>query len=284
MQNIQEINFKKLYDATKQRITYETKPIKKLLFYNYINDDINTLIVDCRNTPINYPSINTSDNKVAKIAYRIIFIVRDNANIKTDSELESARNYLRDHDELTLGIFTIFETNYKEFIVDYPFMSDVNYSSISNYCNFHLPICVLNKIIYVGGFINSKNKKNLSLLGIKTVVSIMGENDKELSDMFGENYRNFENDESIHDEVEFTDITDFIMEQISKNQTPVLVYCFSGKSSSLAAIAAFLMVFKKWPLQFAVGYVLKLSPSLDMPSWLFTQLARWDSNKQENKK
>ncbi|MCQ2816509.1 MAG: hypothetical protein MJ252_04495 [archaeon] len=269
-----EINIKKMYALEKQRLTYDSKPIKKMLLFNYINDEIYTTIFDCRGNTFNIPN-----NNKTKEGLRLILILKDNTSLKKDSNLEAVRQYIKDHDEINQGLFHIFESNFKEFISDYNFFENI---PNMNYKEYHLPLCALNGILYIGGYINSKNKKNLSLLKPKTIISLMNQNDKELSEMFGDNYRNFEYEESSHDEVQFTDIVDFIIEQINKKDTPILLYCFTGRTASLAATSAFLMKYKNWPLQFAVGYVLKLSPVLDIPSWLFTQLQRWDSKSKND--
>ena len=274
MNTYEAINMKDIYKNTKQRIYLEVKPIKKLLLYNYINDDILSMIIDCRNLEsIQIPEIPNQN----RLSLRLIIIIDEKVDLKIEPKLETLRKYITEHDEINKGLFQITSTNYSEFIKDYSYLYSTNFTSINN---FHLPLCLLNGIIYFGGFINSKNKKNLSLLKPKTVVSFMKEDDKDLLEMFGNiNYRNFVNDESAHDELEFNEINDYLLEQINNKQIPILCFCFSGKSVCLAAMAAFLMKFKNWPLQFAVGYILKLSPCLDLPSWLFTQLQRWDIKK-----
>ena len=73
------------------------------------------------------------------------------------------------------------------------------------------------------------------------------------------------------------------MKQIYNKQTPVLIYCFSGKTSSLAAAISVIMKFKKWPLELSMGYVMKLSPTIEIPSWLYTQLMRYKENMEINK-
>jgi len=146
-----------------------------------------------------------------------------------------------------------------------------------------LPLCAINDILYIGGFINSKNRQTLALLKIKTIVSLMKEPDKELTTTFGDNYRNFKHEEAKHDEIEFGDISDYVMEQIKNKNIPILMYCFSGKTSSLAAAVAVIMKYKKWPLELSLGYVMKLSPTIEIPSWLYMQLMRYIEIEQINK-
>ena len=112
----------------------------------------------------------------------------------------------------------------------------------------------------------------------------MKEPDKELTQVFGDNYRNFNHEEANHDEIEFGDLSDFAMEQIYHKQTPILLYCFSGKTSSLAAAVPIIMKIKNWPLELSMGYVMNLSPTIDIPSWLYTQLLRYKEALENNKK
>ena len=147
-----------------------------------------------------------------------------------------------------------------------------------------LPLCAINDILYIGGFINSKNKQTIQLLKIRTIVSLMKESDNELSKAFGDNYRNFRHEEVNHDEIEYGELSDYIMKQISNKQIPVLIYCFSGKTSSLAAAVPVIMKYKKWPLELSMGYIMKLSPTIEIPSWLYTQLMRYRETEEINKK
>ena len=57
------------------------------------------------------------------------------------------------------------------------------------------------------------------------------------------------------------------------------MYCLSGKSGSIATATAFIMKYKKWSFEFSVGYMMKLSPMIELPSWLFTQLQRINVDK-----
>ena len=107
--------------------------------------------------------------------------------------------------------------------------------------------------------------------------------DKDLAANFGENYRNFKHEEAKHDEIEFADLSDYVMEQINNKKIPVLIYCFSGKTSSVAAAVSVVMKYKKWPLELSLGYVMKLSPTIEIPPWLYMQLMRYRETEQINK-
>lgn len=145
-----------------------------------------------------------------------------------------------------------------------------------------LPLCAINDILYIGNFINSKNKQSLSLLKVKTIISLMKEPDKELAETFLDNYRNFKYEEINHDELEFQDIIDYIAKQINDKQTPILLYDFAGKCAAPAVAAIYLMESKKWSLDLSMGYILKLSPNFDFPSWIYMQLQRFTEIKKHN--
>jgi protein tyrosine phosphatase (PTP) superfamily phosphohydrolase (DUF442 family) len=248
--------------------TLDSKRIKKMLFYNYINDPIESIIFDCRyNFNIKaFPNIPNNS--------RLILILKDNEDLKTSQNLEPIREKIKVNENIS-ALFHIFNADYNDALNTYPFLFMKN--------RIDLPLCAINDILYIGGFINSKNRQTLALLKIKTIVSLMKEPDKELTTTFGDNYRNFKHEEAKHDEIEFGDISDYVMEQIKNKNIPVLMYCFSGKTSSLAAAVAVIMKYKKWPLELSLGYVMKLSPTIEIPSWLYMQLMRYIEIEQINK-
>ena len=263
------INYQELYKSMKIVHTLDSKRIKKMLLYNYINDSIESIIFDCRNKNNlkNFPNIPNNS--------RLILILNDNEDIKTSKDLEQVRDKIRNNDQIS-GLFHIFNIDYKDTMKTYPFLFMKN--------RIDLPLCAINDILYIGGFINSKNKQTMQLLRIKTIISLMKEPDKELTQAFGDNYRNFKHEEVNHDEIEYGDLSDYAIKQINNKQTPVLIYCFSGKTSSLAAAVPIIMKFKKWPLELSLGYVMKLSPTIEIAPWLYTQLMRYRETEEINKK
>ena len=263
------INYQELYKSMKIVHTLDSKRIKKMLLYNYINDSIESIIFDCRNKNNlkNFPNIPNNS--------RLILILNDNEDIKTSKDLEQVRDKIRNNDQIS-GLFHIFNIDYNDTMKTYPFLFMKN--------RIDLPLCAINDILYIGGFINSKNKQTMQLLRIKTIISLMKEPDKELTQAFGDNYRNFKHEEVNHDEIEYGDLSDYALKQINNKQTPVLIYCFSGKTSSLAAAVPIIMKFKKWPLELSLGYVMKLSPTIEIAPWLYTQLMRYRETEEINKK
>ena len=262
------INYQNLYKSMKIIQTLDSKRIKKMLFYNYINDSIESIIFDCRNN-FNIQSFPNIPNNS-----RLILILNDKDDIKTSPNLESIREKIKSNEHIS-GLFHIFNIDYNDTLKTYPFLFMKN--------RIDLPLCAINDILYIGGFINSKNKQTLELLKIQTIVSLMKEPDKELTAKFGDNYRNFKHEEAKHDEIEYGDLSDFVIEQINNKNIPVLLYCFSGKTSSLGAAVAIIMKYKKWPLELSLGYIMKLSPTIEIPSWLYMQLMRYNEIEQINK-
>ena len=254
------INYQELYKSMKMVHSLDSKRIKKMLLYNYVNDSINSIIFDCRDIKNlqNFPNIPNNS--------RLILILKDNEDLKTSKDLAEIRDKIRTNEQIS-GLFHIFNNDYNDTLKSYPFLFMKN--------RIDLPLCAIPDILYIGGFINSKNKQTIQLLKIKTIVSLMKEPDKELTQAFGDNYRNFRHEEANHDEIEFGELSDYIMKQISNKQTPVLLYCFSGKTSSIAGAVSVIMKFKKWPLELSLGYAMKLSPTIEVPSWLYMQLMRY---------
>ena len=262
------INYQNLYKSMKVVQTLDSKRIKKMLFYNYINDPIESIIFDCRyNFNIKaFPNIPNNS--------RLILILKDNGDLKTSRNLEPIREKIKVNENIS-ALFHIFNADYNDALKSYPFLFMKN--------RIDLPLCAINDILYIGVFINSKNKQTLELLKIKTMISLMKEPDKELTTKFGDNYRNFKHEEGKHDEIEFGELSDYVMEQIKNKNVPVLIYCFSGKTSSLAAAVSVIMKYKKWPMELSLGYVMKLSPTIEIPSWLYMQLLRYVEIEQINK-
>jgi hypothetical protein len=254
------INYQELYKSMKMVHTLDSKRIKKMLLYNYVNDSINSIIFDCRDIKNlqNFPNIPNNS--------RLILILKDNEDLKTSKDLTEIRDKIRSNEQIS-GLFHIFNNDYNDTLKSYPFLFMKN--------RIDLPLCAIPDTLYIGGFINSKNKQTIQLLKIKTIVSLMKEPDKELTQAFGDNYRNFRHEEANHDEIEFGELSDYIMKQISNKQVPVLLYCFSGKTSSIAGAVSVIMKFKKWPLELSLGYAMKLSPTIEVPSWLYMQLMRY---------
>ena len=261
------INYQELYKAMKNVRSLDSKQIKKMLLYNYVNDSINSVIFDCRNRNnlLYFPNIPNNS--------RLILILRDYEDLKTSYDLIAVRERIRSNQQIS-ELFHIYNNDFIDALKSYPFLFMKN--------RINLPLCVIPDVLYIGGFINSKNQQTIQCLKIKTIVSLMKEPDKELSQVFGDNYRNFRHQEVNHDEIEFGDLSDYVMEQIYNKLFPILIYCFSGKTSSVAAAVPIIMKYKKWSFELSLGYLLKLSPTIQIPSWLYMQLMRYVENSKIN--
>ena len=84
--------------------------------------------------------------------------------------------------------------------------------------------------------------------------------------------------------IEYNEIYEYINKQINNKNIPILIYCFSGQSASIAVACVFLMKYKKWSIEFSIGYMMKISPIINIPSWLFTQLQRFQENEKIKEK
>lgn len=275
------IEFKEMYRNTKKRMSLESKPIKRMLLYNYLNDGISTLIIDCRSKTENKllsSQILDSKYKVEDNS-RVIVILSDTDELLFTKQLTNLREYIKNEDKITNGLFTMKEIDYNDFL-----KSNQYYLTEKSLYERKLPLCVINDKLYMGSFISSKNKVNLGLLGIKSIISLMAEDDKDFAQYFGDHYRNFKHEEVNHDEIDFNSIIEFMVKEIdeSEGNTPMLIYCFSGQSVSIAVCAAYIMASKKWSFEFSIGYMMKLSPQIKIPPWLFSQLQRLKFN--ENNK
>jgi hypothetical protein len=192
---------------------------------------------------------------------------------------------IKKDDRIEKGIFVIHYTNYKEFINNYPFflVNDKTELITKQLASTSFPLLVLDNFIYFGNFLNSKNLYQLKSLGINSILSLLVEEDKELKKMFN-NYNFLRIDEENHAEVDFIEAIDLLDAEREMNKVPILLYCFSGQSVSIAICIAYLMKYKKWSLEFSTGYMMKLCPNFKVPSWLYTQLLRLNIKKLHEKK
>jgi protein tyrosine phosphatase (PTP) superfamily phosphohydrolase (DUF442 family) len=285
--NIDSIDMKKLIQRNKKRLNLETKQIKKLVFYNYLNDGKPNLIIDCRKcAEENYTkdggylreshNINKFNPKeiLLKQDTRLILILDNPTDLKESSALENIRTFIKDCDFID-GIYTIIHDDFRNFISKNPcFIINESSENIKvQLASTSFPLQVLDGQLYVGNFLNSKNLMQLKELGIRSIISLLKEEDKELSKMFSNVYH-IETDEVGHGEIDFNEAIDIIEGEIKRTNVPVLVYCFSGQTLSLALCIAYLMKTKKWALEFATAFMMKVHPNLKIPTWLYTQLQR----------
>lgn len=331
-----------LYKQVKMRMDLQTKSIKTISFYNFLNDGINNLIINCINNKANSDEenswlINSEDlsnfsfsnfNLENQYKFRLILIVENNFNIKADikdietlntisektensqknteenlkendpyeiylKNLRNLRNFIKENNNI-LSIYTINEDNFNTFKAKYPVFflketsgktSPKNSEKISKEisANFQkdkilasstFPLLIIDNLLYLGNYLNSKNKSQINALGIKSIISLLKEKDYVLKENF-KDYFFFESDEINHGNMEFQEILEIVERQIKEKQVPILVYCFSGQTMSVAACIVILMKIKKWSLMLATAYMMKIIPDLKIPAWLNFQLNKF---------
>lgn len=284
-----------LYKLVKMRMDIEHKSIKFHNFYNFLNDGVSNLIIDCRTSQDDEYSkqgrklVNSYDLKIFSFDdykeqksshfIRLILIIDDKCDIKTDTALENLRSFIKDYNNIN-SIYTIFNENFINFQAKFSFYFLNEYSAIEldkTIANSNFPLMILDNTVFLGNYLNSKNKFQLELLGIKTIISLLKEKDDLLESNF-DNYNFFESDEPNHGTIDFLEIVDCAIENINQNNSPILVYCFSGQTISIAVCIALLMKYKNWSLMLSTAYMMKIIPEFKIPPWLYSQLNKFSTN------
>lgn len=295
---MEAIDYEKMYKNMRSRASLESKAIKKMMFYNYLNDNIPSVVIDCRK---DYEQNKKIENGVLinsfhisnfsalgvtiKSGFRLILILEDTQDLKTSEELEKIRLYIKEEDKIEKGVYFIKNANYQDFCENFKcFLIYDNSDTFQiNLARTKFPYLILDNLIYIGNFFNSKNLHQMKCLKINSVICLLKEEDTELKKMLP-NFNFVSVDEENHSEIDFHEILDIIESEISSNKNPILIYCFSGQTVSLAVGIAFLMKSKKFSLEFATAYMMKICSDLKIPTWLYTQLQRLDLKKiKENK-
>lgn len=275
-----------LYKQVKMRMELQSKPIKIHNFYNFLNDGLQNLIINCRkNTDEkeklinseemnNFSFENFNDSKL-NYKFRLILIIENECDIKTEESLEGIRNFIKTNNNI-ISIFTINDEYFNKFKIKFPvFFLGENSKEIDKIiASSTFPLLILDDILYLGNFLNSKNICQINSLGIKSIISLLKEKDEVLEENF-KGYFFFESDEVNHGNLEFQEIIEKIENQINEKQTPILIYCFSGQTLSVAACIVILMKIKKWSLMLATAYMMKIIPDLKIPAWLNFQLNKF---------
>ena len=265
---IETIDFNNMLKETKKRISLDYKQIKKMSLYNFLNDNVRNIIIDCRseyeskqnieggklrdsfNIDLNLTGYESKENS------RLILIIDNEKNLKTDEDLSVIRKFIENEEKIEKGIFVIFDSDYQKFVKDFDFflLNDDSNDLKLQLSKTNFPLMILDNLLYTGNFLNSKNFHQINNLRIGSIISLLNEEDIELKKNFKNSYF-IEANEQTHSEIDFLDIIDSIEIEIEKKNTPILIYCFSGQSISLAVCIAFLMKSKKWSIEFATGFI-----------------------------
>jgi hypothetical protein len=289
---MEALEFKNLLEKSKQRYALETKQIKRMALYNYLNDNIPTTVIDCRRLDLenislirdSYHSKNFPFNNIKfKSGIRLILVLEEDHDLKISEELESLRTYIKNEDMIEKGIFEIKNNDFQKFISEFKCFLVNNKSDelTINLARTSFPLMVLDNFLYVGNFMNSKNIYQLKVLNFGSIISLLKTEDSDLKKLFN-NYNFFEVDEEKHSEIDFNEIIELIESEKQNQKGPVLIYCFSGQSVSLAVCIAYLTKYKKWSLEFSTAYMMKIFPNLKIQAWLYTQLLRTNFKSKES--
>ena len=290
---IDTIDYKNLLAETKKRMSLEQKQIKKMSLYNFLNDNISNLIIDCRieceskqlqeggKIRDSFSINNIPDTNEIKKGSRLILILDDEMNLKDDESLAIVRKFVESEDKIEKGIFVIKNSDYQNFVKDFDFLLlNENSDELKlQIARTSFPLMILDNLLYTGNFLNSKNLHQINFLKIGIIISLMNEEDPELKKQF-QNYHFIETNEISHAEIDFVEILELMDSERERENKPILVYCFSGQSISISLCIAYLMKSKKWSLEFATGYMMKICPNFKIPAWLYTQLQRIDLKKK----
>ena len=204
-------------------------------------------------------------------------------NLKIDKNLEELRLFIKNSQEIK-EIFSIresfnnFQSKFRFF-----FLKRDSSTSLKQIASVTYPSMIVDNILFCGSFFNSRNYSQIQLLGIKSIIGLMKENDEQIKKHF-DNYNFFEVDEANHSEIEISDIISLIESEIEIGKTPILLYCFSGQTCSLVVAIAYLMKTKKWNINFATAYIMKICNIRNFPGWLYTQLNRINFKDSSEKK
>ena len=119
---MEAIDYEKMYKNMRSRASLESKAIKKMMFYNYLNDNIPSVVIDCRK---DYEQNKKIENGVLglinsfhisnfsalgvtiKSGFRLILILEDTQDLKTSEELEKIRLYIKEEDKIEKGVYFI---------------------------------------------------------------------------------------------------------------------------------------------------------------------------------
>lgn len=141
------------------------------------------------------------------------------------------------------------------------------------------PLCLIDGILFCGNFMQASNINQLKALNIKSIIGLT-QIDNRLKEEFEINQAMgvisfFPIKEELKQEIEFSEIYKQFQLELDENAYPVLIYCFSGKTISIAVCIAVLMKYKNLNLIAATAIVMKAFPEMNIPVWLYSQLQRW---------
>lgn len=306
----ESIDYKKMYENEKQKSMFKLNKIKDFSLYNFLNDGRNNKIIDFREAQeeLIKEEKGTIRNDVILISdIQYCLKVRNSTSIKIDRKdhvtvmnlLEGKGDYrliiISDKDNLieseSFSLLKDFISICNFTIIKYYVINKEDYKTFLDYYSFFLvsslsskedaliaetkfPLQVLDGILYVGGFMNSRNLKQLKLLGIKAIIGLT-DVDSELQKKFDTGVVSFYPVNEINkEEIDFNSVYKQFQLEVDENCYPILLYCFSGLTISIAMAIFILMKYKKLNLMAATAVMMKVYPDFKLPTWLYSQLQR----------
>lgn len=186
-------------------------------------------------------------------------------------------DFIRLNETKVSSLFYIKEDDFEEFRSFYPFYF-IHKETKEVDCllaKTHFPCCLIDGILFCGSFMQARNLKQLKALGIKSIIGLTEQDQSLIKEFKDGEITYFPVKEDLKGEIEFSEIIKQFNLEMDENCYPVLVYCFSGKTLSVAVCIAILMKYKKLNLMAATAVVMKVMPDYKLPTWLYSQLQRW---------
>lgn len=291
------IDMKEMYKNMKEKALLKGKQIKQFLLYNFLQDSIPTIVLDLRKEVegkdsgrlINYHTQDSftllNYSKDIKPQTRLVSIIENNAKLDEilDREDQVKVKYIIGKCSNIEKLFYIESEDYKEFTSIYGFLliSDKSSDIDRTLVQTNFPMCIIDGILFCGSFIQSRNLHQLKLLNIHSIIGVTKEDEKlrkKLTNKDAEFVVNdvtfFPVDEENKGEIDFDEVYKQFVLELEDNNCPILIYCFSGKTVSVATCIMILMRFRKLNLLAATAIMMKIMPDFKLPPWLFSQLQR----------
>lgn len=230
-----------------------------------INKDLQTEIED---ETFNHKTLLLMTN------VKIIIIHNDDADFQS-KEFQNLRKYLEITELKIDKLYSINQTSYDEFLKYYGFFI-VNSNTPKKeklLAETNYPLNIIDGILFCGGFFNSRNLLQHQNLGIKSIIGLTAPDEELIARFKGCcNYITVQEDKK--ESIDFNEAYKYFQLELDENNYPILVYCFSGKTMSIALCIFILMKYKKLNLMGATAVMLKIIPDLKLPQWLYSQLQR----------
>lgn len=301
MSNNNEINIKQLYNQTKKIMTLKTKFITTTKLYNILNDNSPYKIVDIRQESEGKPVISSENiknevtsfcgscvsslysvqstqitvnihnclsNQISKPNTRLVLIVLKDFIVENNLEV---KKYIQLYQDFISDIYLCVDSVFYSFLSRFSFYTN---NTTINVSNTSFPLCIIEDVLYIGNYIQARSPLLLNALHIKSAIGIISHDQNLVSQYGNEMISFFPVDEEKKEEVDFKEVHLQFEEYCLSKQSPVLLFCFTGKSLSLACCIYIIMMYKKVNLLGATAYIMSIIPGFKLSPWLYSQLQR----------